>query len=177
MVVYWLDVPKLKLSTWKMALFGLHATQYAMCRLVAKGPIWRMKLHDCTQQLFQQAILTGPQRHRHGHLSWWRHQMETFSAFLALCERNPWVNGGFPSQKPVTRNFDVCLTCVWTNGWANNRDAGDLGRHCTHYYVIVMSTPVKVVTLFNDVWVPASYILTEACIIHYQGEYPVMKRL
>ena len=39
--------------------------------------------------------------------SWWRHQMETFSALLTLCEGNPPVTGGFPSQRPVTRSFDV----------------------------------------------------------------------
>ena len=39
--------------------------------------------------------------------SWWRHQMETFSALLALCEGNPPATGGFPSQRPVTRSFDV----------------------------------------------------------------------
>ena len=30
------------------------------------------------------------------------------------------------------------LICEWTNGWANNREAGDLGRHRAHYDVIVM---------------------------------------
>ena len=40
-------------------------------------------------------------------LAWWRHQMETFSASLALCKGNPPVTGGFTSQKPVTRSFDV----------------------------------------------------------------------
>ena len=39
--------------------------------------------------------------------SWWRHQMETLSASLALCEGNPSATGGFPSQRPVTRNFDI----------------------------------------------------------------------
>ena len=39
--------------------------------------------------------------------SWWRHQMETFSALLALCVGNSPVTGEFPSQRPVTRNFDV----------------------------------------------------------------------
>ena len=38
---------------------------------------------------------------------WWRHKIETFSALLALCERNPPVTGGFPSQRPVTRSFGV----------------------------------------------------------------------
>ena len=30
------------------------------------------------------------------------------------------------------------LICVWINGWENNREAGDLRRHRTHYDVIVM---------------------------------------
>ena len=33
--------------------------------------------------------------------------METFPALLALCEGNLSVTGGFPSQSPVTRIFDV----------------------------------------------------------------------
>ena len=32
--------------------------------------------------------------------AWWRHQMATFSALLALCEGKPSVTGGFPSQRP-----------------------------------------------------------------------------
>ena len=64
--------------------------------------------------------------------------METFSASLALCEGNPPVAGGFPSQRPVMRSFDVFLIWAWTNGWANNREAGDLRRHGTHCDIIVM---------------------------------------
>ena len=33
--------------------------------------------------------------------------METFSALLVLCEGNPPVTGGFPSQRPLTWSFDV----------------------------------------------------------------------
>ena len=39
--------------------------------------------------------------------SWWRHQMETFSALLAICAGNSPVTGEFPTQRPVTRSFDV----------------------------------------------------------------------
>ena len=39
--------------------------------------------------------------------TWWRHQMETFSVLLALCAGNSTVSGEFPSQRPVTRSFDV----------------------------------------------------------------------
>ena len=39
--------------------------------------------------------------------SWCCHQMETFSALLALCEGNSPVTGGFPSQRTVIRSFDI----------------------------------------------------------------------
>ena len=39
--------------------------------------------------------------------TWWRHQMETFSGLLAICEGNSPVPGEFPAQRPVTRSFDV----------------------------------------------------------------------
>ena len=38
-------------------------------------------------------------------MAWWRHQMETFSALLAICAGNSPVPGEFPS--PVTRSFDI----------------------------------------------------------------------
>ena len=38
---------------------------------------------------------------------WWRHQMETLSALLAICAGNSPVTGEFPTQRPVTRSFDV----------------------------------------------------------------------
>ena len=40
-------------------------------------------------------------------ISWWRHQMETFSALLTICAGNSPVSGEFPTQRPVTRSFDV----------------------------------------------------------------------
>ena len=40
-------------------------------------------------------------------VSWWRHRMETFSALLTICAGNSPVPGEFPSQRPVTRSFDV----------------------------------------------------------------------
>ena len=39
--------------------------------------------------------------------TWWRHQMDTFSALLAICAENSPVPGEFPTQRPVTRSFDV----------------------------------------------------------------------
>ena len=70
---------------------------------------------------------------------WWHHQLETFCTLLALCAGNSLVTSEFPSQRPVTWSFDVFfIICAWTNGWVNNRYAGDLRCHHTHYNVIIM---------------------------------------
>ena len=54
-------------------------------------------------------IYTCISRHAAGDISntWWRHQMETFSALLAICAGNSPVTGEFPTQRPVTQSFDV----------------------------------------------------------------------
>ena len=56
--------------------------------------------------------------------------MDTLSALLDCCARNPKVTGGFPSQRPVTRGFHICFDLR-----LNNRDVGDLRRHHGHYDV------------------------------------------
>ena len=69
--------------------------------------------------------------------TWWCHQMETFSALLTLCAGNSSVTGEFPSQRAGDVELWCSLICAWTNGRANNRDAGDLRRHRAHYDVTV----------------------------------------
>ena len=62
------------------------------------------------------------------------------SALLALCEGNPSVTGGFPSQMASDAELSyVSLIYAWTNGWGNNRNAGDLRRHCANYDFTVMT--------------------------------------
>ena len=60
--------------------------------------------------------------------------METFSPLLALCVRNS------PHKGQWRGVLMFSLICAWTNGWVNNRNAGDLRRHRAHYDVIVMCT-------------------------------------
>ena len=48
------------------------------------------------------------------------------------------VTDEFPSQRPVTRCFDVFFN-LRLNNRANNRDAGDLRRYRAHYDVILMN--------------------------------------
>ena len=76
--------------------------------------------------------------------TWWRHQMETFSALLAICAGNspgtagnsP-VPGEFPTQRPVTRSFDVFFDLRLNKrlskqswGWWFETLSHPLWRHC-----------------------------------------------
>ena len=69
--------------------------------------------------------------------SWWRHQMETFSALLAICAGNSPATGEFPAQKPVPPSFDVFLyLCLnkrfskQSRGWWFEAPSCSLRRHC-----------------------------------------------
>ena len=77
----------------------------------------------------------SPSSHCWGH-SWWRHQMETFSALLAICAGNSPVPGEFPTQRSVTRSFDVYFDLrpnkrlskqLW--GWWFDTQSRPLWRH------------------------------------------------
>ena len=80
--------------------------------------------------------------------SWWRHQMETFSAFLAFCAGNSPVNSPHKGQWHGALMFS--LICTWTNCWINNRDTGDLRRHCAHYDVTLMCYVRSLHRLFGN---------------------------
>ena len=71
-----------------------------------------------------------------GCVSWWRHQMEAFSALLAICAGNSPIPGEFPTQRPVTRSFDVYFDLrpnkrlskqLW--GWWFETQSRSLWRH------------------------------------------------
>ena len=70
-------------------------------------------------------------------LSCWRHQMETFSALLAICAGNSPVPGEIPAQKPVTWSFDVFFDLRLNKrlskqswGWWFETLSRQLWRHC-----------------------------------------------
>ena len=69
--------------------------------------------------------------------TWWRHQMKTFSALLTLCAGNSPDTDEFPSQRPVTRSFDVFfdlrlnkkLSKLWKRRWFET-PSRPLWLHC-----------------------------------------------
>ena len=70
--------------------------------------------------------------------TWWRHQMEAFSALLVICEGNSPVPGESPHKGQWRGPLMFTLTCVWINRWVNNREASDLRRYRAHYDVTLM---------------------------------------
>ena len=77
---------------------------------------------------------------QHNILTWWRHQMETFSALLALCAGNSLVSGEFPLESQWRGALMFSLICPRINAWVNDSEAGDLRRYRAHYDVTVMSS-------------------------------------
>ena len=65
-------------------------------------------------------------------IPWWRHQIETVSALLAISV------GNSPHKDQWRGALMFSLICVWINGWVNNGEAVDLRRYRAHYDVTVM---------------------------------------
>ena len=72
-----------------------------------------------------------------GSISWWRHQMEKFSALLVICAGNSPVTDEFPTQRPVKWSvavfFDLHLNKRLSKqswGWWFETILRPLWRHC-----------------------------------------------
>ena len=75
--------------------------------------------------------------------TWWHHQMENFSALLALCAGNSLVTGEFPAQRPVTWSLDVFFDLqlnkriskqLW--GWWFETPSHSSWRHCNDLNIL-----------------------------------------
>ena len=91
-----------------------------------------------TSWLLPKIVLMTVMRYAYGviWLMWWRHQMETFSALLAICAGNSPVSGEFPAQRPVTLRFNVFFDLCQNNplrkqswGWWFETPSHPLWRH------------------------------------------------
>ena len=83
--------------------------------------------------------------------AWWRHQMEKFSALLAICAGNSPVPGEFPAQRPVTRSFGVFFDLrpnkrlskqSW--GWWFETPSRPLWRHRNGLYAVSLVRAVYI---------------------------------
>ena len=76
--------------------------------------------------------------------AWWPHQMETFSALLALCAGNSSVTDEFPAQRPVTWSFEVFFDLRLKKQLS--KPSWGWWRHHAHYDVTVMKKLVAILS-------------------------------
>ena len=146
------------ISKWCCTIY-LSNKKYCSCRLYLLtgsdgkyAPIFRMtrKVH-----IHSGIVYDGPTWYENDKLDcikspWWRHQMETFSAQLAICAGNSPVPGEFPAQRPVTRSLDVFFDLRLNKrlskqswGWWYETLWSPLWRHCN-----VQSVPLYYCLLY-----------------------------
>ena len=90
------------------------------------------------------------------HHPWWRHQMETFAASLAICAGNSPVAVEFPPQRPVMLCvdvfFDLCLNEQLSEqswGWWFGTPSQPSWRHCNAivgadgYLIVAQETTIR----------------------------------
>ena len=104
-------------ATIDLSMFGLFALEILRTESFLCDPKWQYSILLITHQ----------------RCTWWRHQMETFSALLAICAGNSPVSGEFPAQRPVTRSFDVFFDL---------RLDGRLSKHSWGWWLETPSCPL-----------------------------------
>ena len=94
-------------------------------------------------------------------LTWWRHQMETFSALLVICAGNSPVPGEFPTHRPVTQSFDV---------YFDLRPNKRLSKQSWGWW---FETPSRPLWRHHNVWVPVRSVVTKISKALFLGLYHV----
>ena len=107
------------------------------------------------------AALTAP-----GHLSLWEPRVATHDDVIKwkhFPRYRPFVRGihRSPVNSPHTGQWRGTLVFSWiygwTNGWINNRDVGDLRRHCANYDVTIMRISI-IITLGSHLLVVGVHV-------------------
>ena len=86
------------------------------------------QIPQCTSPISHNAPFCNRNVYMYAHFcyTWWRHQMETFSALLAFVRGIHWSPVNSPHRGQWRGALMFSLICVWINGGVNNRETGDL---------------------------------------------------
>ena len=126
----------------RMHYFGWHMPPYEFCVSLYHHRLYAQLL----RALYQSDHSSGVSRKwiwtsaamavgkSHYDVSKWKH-FPRYWPFVRGIHRSP-VNSPHKDQWGGALMFS--LVCAWINGWVNNRDAGDLKRHCAPYEPMVM---------------------------------------
>ena len=125
---WWIETPSR--PSWRHS--NAHGLCFVVvwCRSVSPISYWRCWLIDTERsydslnasEAIHDDVIKGKHSPRYWHFVWGIH-------------RSP-VNSPHKGQWRGALMFS--LICAWINSWVNNREAGDLRRHRSHYDVIVM---------------------------------------
>ena len=117
---------------------------------------------------------------RVGIVPWWRYQMETFSALLALCAGNspsP-VPGEFLTQRPVTRSFDVFIDLRLNKrlskqswGWWFETPSHSLWCHCNGGWGFVLVKALSIIVTYIKTTNDWEQYVTNERVKHCQNEW------
>ena len=112
---------------------SIHATHGGLCESTTPwwgklipGKLWKAYASLCSW--------SGVGCHHDNVVNKWKH-FRRYWPFVRVIHRSL-VNSPHKGQWRGALIFS--LICTWTNGYVNNRDAGELRRHRAHYDVIVM---------------------------------------
>ena len=120
-------------DNWKCHLRNAkNLVQVLLCNFLYWIGFVQPHCHD-TETILQICVVVYTEHHS---MSWWRHQMENFSASLVFGMVIHRSRSPHKRQSCGAKMFS--FICAWTNGWVSNRDASDLRRHRAHYDVTVM---------------------------------------
>ena len=111
--------------------------------------------------------------------SWWRHQMETFSALLALCVGNSPVTGEFPVQRPVTRSFGVVFDLRLNKrlskqswGWWFEKQSRPWWRHRNGYVILTTLRKISFFMMLKGPFMPIQSIVLNVWVwnVHFRSK-------
>ena len=92
---------------------------------------------------------------------WWRYQMETFSALLAIWAVNSPVTGEFPTQKPVTRSYDVFFD-LGLNKRVSKQSRGWWFETPSHVIVMIATAVSSVPCLYTT---EVKIVVLSSCVV------------
>ena len=119
------------------------------------------------RSIYLQAQLTSNSSSKYpARFLWWRHQMKTFSALLAICAGNSPVPGDFPTQRPATWTFNVFFDLRLNKrlrnqswGWWFETLLCLLLRHCNVNLILL----IKLLNMLFDIYF-VFYTIYNICI-------------